>query len=129
MPSVPTGLSGETTPPSVSTDQSRLLERISIVVFEALVPSPQNGHVPSRADNGVRSISCGPPVHTAVSVSGSSLENENRQVLAVKSTSTYRFLPGQFESYNRILGVVGVGYSIAYGNTACPPPSVYTPSV
>ena len=88
VPSVPTGFEGDTTPPSVSTDQSRLLERISMVVFATLTPSPQNGHVPSRADNGVRSMSCGPPVHASGSFAGSSPEKENRHVFAFKSTST-----------------------------------------
>ena len=99
------------------------------MVFFVPTPAPQNGQVLVSKFTDVRSKSAAPPDQASGSFSGSSPLNENFHVSFFTSISTYRFRPGQFESYTITRARFFDGYSIAKGVTACPPFGLYKPSV
>ena len=107
--------------------QSGLSVRMTRVVFFTVVPLPQNGHVALSKETEERSMEPVAPDHVFGSLAGSSPLNENLHVSCLRSTSTYRFLPGQFESYTITRAVLTSGYSMANGVTACPPSGLYRP--
>lgn len=92
-------LAGLYVPCDVVNDQFLVVERINSIEDFVAAFFAQNGHVASsRALNGVRSTSPGPPVQAHTSLAGSTPEKENFHWSKAKSNRTVRLTPGQFES-------------------------------
>ena len=103
IPDINASLLGEYVPCPVVIDHFVSVDLITSIEFFTLVSVTQNGHKEfDRASKDVRSMSPAPPVQALGSLAGSLPEKENFHFSSFRSTSTYRFFPGQFESYNWI---------------------------